>query len=153
MDEKSIISKLEEIAKPVIEKLGMDLYDLEYKRESNGWVVRVFIDKRDGGVSIDDCVKVSRQLNVLLDVEDIIPHSYNLEVSSPGLTRALKKLSHYEKSVGLKAKIKIKEPLNNRKTFSCVIEAVEGDDVLIDVEGEKIKINFNNIENAKLQID
>lgn len=152
MDEKGILTKLEEIAKPVIEKLGLELYDLEYKRESGGWVVRVFINSSDG-ITIDDCVRVSRQLNLLLDVEDIIPHSYNLEVSSPGLTRTLKKIGHYEKSIGSKAKIKLREPYKNSKTLVGIIKSVEGQIIFFEINKEILEIDFDNIENAKLQID
>lgn len=152
MDESAIITKLEEITKPVVEKLGLDLYDLEYKRESNGWVVRVFISS-DGGVTINDCVKVSRQLNLLLDVEDIIPHSYNLEVSSPGLNRTLKKIGHYEKSIGAKAKIKLREPYKNSKTLVGIIKSVMDTKIFFDIQSEIVEIDFGDIESAKLQID
>ncbi|MCX7991361.1 MAG: ribosome maturation factor RimP [Proteobacteria bacterium] len=152
MDERAIISKLEGIIQPVVEKLGLELYDLEYKREGQGWVVRVFINSKDG-VTIDDCVKVSRQLNLLLDVEDIIPYSYNLEVSSPGLTRTLKKTGHYEKSIGAKVKVKLREPLKNMKTFVAVIKSVEGTKIFFQTDDDIVETDFSNIESAKLQLD
>ncbi len=152
MDEKAIISKLEEVIQPVVEKLGLDLYDIEYKRDRSGWVVRVFISSKDG-VTLNDCVRVSKQLNLLLDVEDIISHSYNLEVSSPGLTRTLKKLGHYEKSIGETAKVKLKEPFKNMKTFTAIIKSVEGDKIFFEIGKEIVEISFDNIEKAKLEID
>ncbi len=153
MDEREITLKLEEICKPVVEKLGLELYDLEYKRESTGWVVRIYISRKAGSVTIDDCTKVSRQLNLLLDVEDIVPHSYNLEVSSPGLTRTLKKLSHFEKSIGSKAKFKLKIFHDGKKTMEGIIKAVDGEEIVIELQNEELKINFKDIESAKLQID
>lgn len=152
MDENSLVVKLEEIVKPVVEKLGLDLYDLEYKRDSSGWVVRVFINSQDG-VSIDDCVRVSKQLNVLLDVEDLIKHSYNLEVSSPGLTRVLKKIKHFEKSIGAKVKVKLKEPYKDKKTFTGVIKSVLDNKIFFEVNDEIIEIDFDNINSAKVEID
>ena len=75
---------------PALEGLGYELVDLEYRREERGWVVRLFVDS-EAGVNLDDCVKVSREVGVLLEVEDPVPQAYNLEVSSPGMDRILKK--------------------------------------------------------------
>jgi ribosome maturation factor RimP len=150
---QNTLSKLEKIALPVIEGEGLDLYDIEYKRESNGWVVRFYLFKEGEGVKIADCAKVSRQLNVLLDVEDVIKHPYNLEVSSPGLTRSLKKLRHFEKSTGSLVKIKTKELVDNKKIITGVLEKVEGEDIFILENGITIKIQFNNINAAKLEIE
>lgn len=153
MEQTVIIEKLEKIARPVIEGEGLILYDLEYKRENTGWVVRFYILRQDGNVSIDDCVKVSRQLNVLLDVEDPIGHPYNLEVSSPGLTRSLKKLEHYSLSLGESVKLKTKENIDGRKIFHGKIESVEGENIVINEKGKSITIPFNIILSAKLDIE
>ncbi len=153
MEERLLIEKLEEIAKPVIEGEGLILYDTEYKRERTGWTVRFYIFRKDGYVSIDDCVKISRQLNVLLDVEDLIPHSYNLEVSSPGLDRFLKRLEHFELAKGEEVKIKLKEPLEGKKIFIGKVVDVEDGNVVIEEKGQKFFINFDNIYDAKIQID
>ncbi|GAB4432361.1 MAG: ribosome maturation factor RimP [bacterium] len=151
--EQEIVEKVEEIAKPVVEGEGLAIYDIEYKREPEGWVLRLFLYREEGGISIDDCVKVSRQLNVLLDVEDIIGHPYNLEVSSPGLTRSLKKISHFEKSLNSLVKIKTKEPVAGERIIQGVIKEVEGNIITVTKDNRDLKIDFNNILSAKLEID
>lgn len=152
LKEQEIVERVEEIATPVVEGEGLSIYDIEFKRKSEGWVLRVFLFK-EGGVSIDDCVKVSRQLNVLLDIEDIINHPYNLEVSSPGLTRTLKKLRHFEKSLNSVVKLKTKEPVDGERLFKGVIAKVEGDLITIKTDKKDVDIVFDNIISAKLEID
>lgn len=151
--EKEVIEKVEKIAKPVIEGEGLAIYEIEFKRERKGWVLRIFLYRSDGSVSIDDCVKVSRQLNVLLDVEDVIGHPYNLEVSSPGLTRSLKKIEHFGKSVNSLVKIKTKEPVEGERIIRGVIEKVEGKTVFIRTEKKQFNVDFENIIQAKLEIE
>lgn len=153
LKEQEIIERIEKIAKPIVEGEGLSIYDLEFKREPEGWVLRLFLYREDGGVSIDDCVKVSRQLNVLLDVEDVIGHPYNLEVSSPGLTRSLKKIGHFEKSLNATVKIKTKEAVEGERVIRGVINKVVGDIITIKTEKKDLEIDFNNILSAKLEID
>jgi len=153
LKEQELIEKVEKIATPVVEGEGLSIYDIEFKREPEGWVLRIFLFKEGEGVSIDDCVKVSRQLNVLLDVEDLITHPYNLEVSSPGLTRTLKKLSHYKKSLNSLAKIKTKEPVDGEKVFKGLIAKVDGDIITIKTDKKDVSIAFDNIINAKLELN
>lgn len=153
MEEKDLLQKLESLAKPVIEGEGLILYDTEYKREKSGWVVRFYIFRQDGYVSIDDCVKVSRQLNTLLDVEDLIDHPYNLEVSSPGMDRFLKKREHFEMAIGETVKFKTKEAIDGKKTFIGKVISVEGSNVIIRGDKKEIAIDIQNIQDAKIQID
>lgn len=153
MEEKELLQKLEDLAKPVIEGEGLILYDTEYKRERSGWVVRFYIFRKDGYVSIEDCVRVSRQLNTLLDVEDLIDHPYNLEVSSPGMDRFLRKIQHFELAIGEKVKLKTKETIEGKKTFTGKIISIEGSNIILQDEKKKIGINIENIQDAKLQID
>jgi ribosome maturation factor RimP len=153
MEEKELLKKLEELAKPIIEGEGLILYDIEYKREKSGWVVRFYIFRKDGYVSIDDCVRVSRQLNTLLDVEDLIDHPYNLEVSSPGLDRFLKKIEHFELAIGETIKLKTKESIDGKKTFVGKLIAIEGKDVIIKDDKKRFSIDIDNIHDAKIQID
>lgn len=153
MEEKDLLQKLEDLAKPVIEGEGLILYDTEYKRERSGWVVRFYIFRQDGYVSIEDCVRVSRQLNTLLDVEDLIDHPYNLEVSSPGIDRFLRKLMHFEMAIGEAVKLKTKEAIDGKKTFTGKVISVEGRIVILQDDKKKIEIDIENIQDAKLQID
>lgn len=153
LKEKDVVEKVEKIANPIVEGEGLSIYDVEFKREPQGWVLRVFICRERGNVSIDDCVKVSRQLNVLLDVEDVIEHAYHLEVSSPGLTRSLKKIRHFEKSINSVVKIKTKEPIDGEKVFKGTIVDVSSNIVTVKSGEKEFKVDFENILNAKLELD
>lgn len=153
------IEKLEKIASDVATREGCQIYDIEFA--GNGRVLRVFIDKEGAGVSIDDCANVSRGMNLLLDVEDPIPGgAYNLEVSSPGLDRVLKKTWHYEKVQGKKIWVKLNQALEafgcqhkklkSAKQISEVLQAVTPEGVQFKIEEENISVPFSAIEKAKL---
>ena len=113
MQNNEIVSKIERLIDPILKEKSFELVDLEYKSEGKGKIVRVFIDKQ-GGVNMDDCSVVSRELSILLDVHDIIPSSYNLEVSSPGLTRQLKKPADFRKNVGKNLRLKLINPIKKQ---------------------------------------
>lgn len=116
-----MVSRVNEVAEPIAGSLGLELVDVEYKQENRRMVLRVYVDK-DGGVTLDECAALSRELAEILDVEDFIRGRYSLEVSSPGLNRQLKKPADYERFLGRLVKIHTYEPLaddkgNMRKTF------------------------------------
>jgi len=102
---ETTIKQIEAVALPVLEELGFELVEVQYRREQNGWVLRLVIDKQDG-INLADCAAVSREISQLLDIEDFIDQAYSLEVSSPGLNRSLKSMADFERFVGRKAKIK-----------------------------------------------
>src|SRR6516225_5367756 len=105
------MNQLTQLCEPVVTGQGYELVELEWKHESGSWVLRVFIDRLAGNVSLDDCASVSRELSAVLDVADAISPAYSLEVSSPGLNRPLKKESDFKRFVGKKAKIRTKHPV------------------------------------------
>lgn len=141
----TLLETLENMANEIVQREGFRLYDIEFQQTARKLVVT--IDKEGGAVSIDDCVNVSRGLNLLLDVEDVIPgEAYDLEVSSPGLERALKKLWHFEGAIGEKAKVSIKadadtSAFGNLRAFKAEISGVS----------PEAQIEFTNIENSKLE--
>ena len=115
---------------PITEKHGVEIYDIEYVKEGSDWYLRAYIDKPEG-VNIVDCENVSRELSDALDVEDFIPDAYILEVSSPGLGRALKKDKHLEKSLGAEVEIKTYKPLDGQKEFTGILKGYDADTVTI----------------------
>jgi ribosome maturation factor RimP len=144
--------KLSDMVEPVVRGLGYELVDLEWKREPQGWVLRVFIDRSDeGGVSLDDCADVSHQLSTTLDVADAITVAYHLEVSSPGLNRPLKKEADFRRFVGKKAKIRTRHPIGeNRRNFSGVLLGVTEGKVQIDVGDQVCQVPVADVEKANL---
>ena len=123
-------SRTEELLVPIAEANGVSIYDVEYVKEGSDYYLRAYIDK-PGGVNIQDCENVSRALSDLLDREDFIPDAYILEVSSPGLGRALKKDRHLQASLGEEVEIKLFKPIEKCKEFSGVLESFDGETLTV----------------------
>ncbi len=145
--------KVQEIIEPVINSLGLKLDDLELGKSRGKGLLRVFIDK-EGGVTIDDCERVSREIEAVLDVEDPIPYSYVLEVSSPGLDRPLREPSDYGLFKGSLVRVVTSEPIK-RQTFFVgkVVEVRDLEVVLSLPKNEKVTIPFEKIVRARLEVD
>ena len=153
MQNNEIVSKIERLINTILTEKSFELVDLEYKSEGKGKIVRVFIDKQ-GGVNMDDCSAVSRELSILLDVHDIIPSSYNLEISSPGLTRQLKKPADFGKNIGKKLKLKLINPIKKQYVLRNVnlVDFVDGT-INIEYEGNNYDIPLSSIVKANLELD
>jgi len=145
----TVINKIHELAVPIINEHNLDLVNIEYVRESRGRVVRITLDK-EGGVTLNDCTKVSKELGYILEVKDVVTHPYHLEVSSPGLERPLITQKDYEKFLGRKVAIKTSEPLNGQKIFKGTLQSIQDGNVHLDIDGKSWKIPFTTINKAKL---
>jgi ribosome maturation factor RimP len=153
MDKGAILRRVEGILGPLLESEGLSLVDVEYKGERGGWVLRVFID-REGEVTLDDCTQVSREFGQLLDVEDIIPTSYRLEVSSPGLDRPLKKEEDFVKYSGRRVRIKTRDQVSGRRNFKGDLLGCTEGKVMVKVEGSEVfAIPLSSIIKANLEIE
>ncbi len=145
-------AKTEQLVQPITDAHQFELVDVEYEKEGSNWYLRVYIDKQ-GGITIDDCELVSRALSDILDEKDFIDDAYILEVSSPGLTRPLKKDKDFARSIGEEVEIKLYKPLNKRKDYCGILEAYDADTVTIDEDGEKIVVNRRDIALIRLSFD
>ncbi len=150
--DEGVIESVREILNPLLLEGGLELVDLEYRREGRGRVLRIYIDK-EGGVTVDDCAKLSRELGILLDVHDVIPGSYNLEVSSPGLTRALKRPRDFERFRGKMVKIKTKMDIEDRRVFVGRLLDFADNVATVLVDGRTYFIEYDKIEKANLELD
>lgn len=131
-------SKTEALLLPIAGANGVEIYDVEYVKEGADWYLRAYIDKPEG-VNIQDCENVSRALSDALDKEDFIEDAYILEVSSPGLGRALKKDKHLEKSLGSGVELKTYKPIEGSREFAGVLKAYGKETVTLEAEdGEKV---------------
>jgi len=147
-----VVNAVEEYAGPLLESMGTELVEVQFRCEGHGWVLRLFIDRQDG-VTIDDCAAVSREISTWLDVEELIEHAYHLEVSSPGLERPLKKKKDFERFTGRKARIKLRESLGGQKVFIGTIDSVDDEKVvLVAEEGGPVGLLFDTIAKARLVI-
>ncbi len=150
LDTKEIEAKAEGLVAPVLENLGYGLVACDFLQDAGRWVLRLYIE-REGGVTIDDCVRASRSVEDLIAVEDFIPVGYNLEVSSPGINRPLRKREDFERFVGEQVKIRTERPLEGRSNFKGVITAVLGDDVEILIDNQRFRVPIPHIAKARLE--
>lgn len=144
MARADIEKKTEELLIPILEANSFELVDVEYVKEGNDWYLRAYIDK-EGGIMIDDCELVSRALEEKLDAADLIPDAYILEVSSPGLTRPLKKERDYVRNLGKPVEIRLYKAVNGEKQFTGNLKEWTEDTVTIDDDGEEIVISRSDI--------
>ncbi|MBI5056769.1 MAG: ribosome maturation factor RimP [Nitrospirae bacterium] len=153
MNIEEIKKKIAETIEPVINSIGFELDDLEFNRMGARGLLRVFIDK-DGGVTIDDCERASREIEAVLDVEDIIPFSYVLEVSSPGLDRPLRQPKDFKKYSGKKVRVTTSAPIDKETFFvGEIAEAGENEITLLLPKDRKIIIPYENISKARLEVE
>ncbi len=139
MSKKEIYEqKTEEILLPIVEEYGFELVDVEYVKEGSTWYLRSYIDK-PGGISIDDCEKVSRRLSDVLDEKDYIDDTYIMEVSSPGLGRPLKKEKDFKRSLGEEVEIRTYRMIDKQKEFTGILKDYDAGTVTIQLEDETMK--------------
>jgi ribosome maturation factor RimP len=172
------VAQIEQLASNVLAGLGYDLVDLEWKHEGGHWVLRVFIDLSGpsidglhgadalGGVGHEDCARASHALSAELDVADLIPVSFHLEVSSPGLDRPLKRESDFQRFAGKKAKVRTRTPVGRaltengtaleappRRNFSGILRGASGGKLRIEVDGQQWEIAVADVDKAHLQYE
>ena len=140
---------LQEMLQGAVEDLGCELWGIECQRTGRFMTVRLFIDK-EGGVTVDDCADVSRQVSAILDVEDPIADKYNLEVSSPGLDRPLFTLPQFERYIGQDIAVHLRIPVMERRKWQGKLERIENDMVILIVDGQEQVLVFGNIQKANV---
>lgn len=153
MKPEDIVEQVEQLVLPVVQAEGLDVYDVEFRREPVGWVLRVYLAGTGRAVSIDECARVSRQLNALLDVKNVIDTRYYLEVSSPGLTRSLKKPRHFMKSAGARVKLVLREPVGGSIFVEGVITEATDDTVAVGTDAGERRVPLESVKNAKLVLE
>ncbi len=147
--------RIRQLLDPILASMGLDLWDLEFHKQGPKWLLKVYIDREiGGGITLGDCERVSRDLGAALDVEDVIEHAYILEVSSPGLDRALTKPEHFIRFEGHLVKVKTCESINGQKVFRGKLLGLAGMLVKVELEtGEVLHIPLENIAKISLEIE
>ena len=145
-------AKATAMLEPICAANRVEIYDVEYVSEAGEWYLRAYIDK-EGGVTINDCEAVSRAFSDALDADDFIEDAYYLEVSSPGLGRALKKDSHLEKSIGMEVELKTYKPIDKVKEFSGILKGFNEREITVEIDGEDRSFNRQDIALIKLALD
>ncbi len=144
-----LIGRLWNLVEPVVAAQAMEVLEIEYRRESLGWVLRIFLDSPEG-ITVDDCARTSRVLGDLLDVADVIPVAYHLEVSSPGIDRPLRKLEHFQKHIGDIIELRTISPVQNRRNFKGLLKEASIGGLIVQSDSNDYSIAMELIERARL---
>ena len=157
---EDIISRIKNVVEPVLDSEGLELVEVQYRREKPGWVLRLFIDRKPlpgeadnqpgSGVTLDDCVAVSREVGRLLDVEETLENSYTLEVSSPGLDRLLTKPNDFSRFAGRRIVMKAVGPEGKRKHKGRLLGLEDGE-ISLEIDGKVLKIPYDQAEKVRLE--
>jgi ribosome maturation factor RimP len=157
---KDVIERVRDAASRVAAGYGLDIFDVQFRREASGMVLRVQIDRpgpaarAEESVSVEDCAHVSRDLSAILDVEDVVPTAYTLEVSSPGLDRPLRGADDYQRFAGRRAKLVMRERIDGQGFFKGRLGGVDGSDVLIEAEdGRTHRVPIGVITRGHLEVE
>jgi ribosome maturation factor RimP len=159
-DPGGVIEHVRTVAARAAGTYGLEIFDVQYRREASGMVLRVRIDRpgsartAEESVSVDDCARVSRDLSALLDVEEVLPAAYTLEVSSPGLDRPLRRAEDYRRFAGRQAKIVLGEKVDGQTFFKGRLGGLEDNEVLIDGDdGRRHRVPIAVITRANLEVE
>jgi len=147
-----VTERVKEFAESLLPAMGLEFYDVQFRREGHGWVLRLTIDSRDG-VTLDHCSKVSRELSDYLDVEDLINHAYSLEVSSPGIERTLRTIEESERFIGEKVRVKLLEEHDGQRVIvGELISSAAGVIHIMTEDGKSYSFPWETIKKARLQL-
>ena len=145
----SVTNRVAVLLEPILDEMGFELVDVEYLSNHGKWVLRLYIDK-EAGVTIDDCVSVSREIGDLIDITEVVTHKYTLEVSSPGLDRPLRKEKDFVGAIGKKVKVKMVTPMNKRRSFTGYLKDFENGTVYIEMDGAPVALPWAEVDKANL---
>jgi len=158
--EASVVEQVRVVASRVAESYGLEIFDVQFRREAPGMILRVQIDRpgpaarAEDSVSVEDCARVSRDMSAILDVEEMVPIAYTLEVSSPGLDRPLRRPDDYSRFAGRRAKIVMRERVDGQGFFKGRLGGVEGSDVLIEGDDRRThRVPLHLITRANLEVE
>ena len=144
------MSNIWSIVEPVIEGMGYEVVDIDYRPHPTDGLLRIYIDGPDG-IVLEDCTAVSRQISGVLDVEDPIPGQFNLEISSPGMDRPLRKVADFERFAGSTVKIKLSVPtLEGQRNFTGKLKGIENEEVILVMDGETHYLGLDTIDKARI---
>lgn len=149
MSNEELISKLFQLISPITERLGYELYHIEYLKEDGDYFLRIYIDN-ENGIGLKDCEKVSREVSEVMDVEDPITDQYYLEVSSPGVFRDLFTEDHYRRYIGYDVLIKSSAPINGKRKFEGKLEGFDEKNIILNMDSEAVAISRDKIKSISL---
>lgn len=149
---RHVTEKVEQLVSPILTENGLELVEVEYKKEGQTWYLRIYIDREEKPVDLDDCSRISERVSEVLDREDPIPGAYILEVSSPGAERPLKKEKDFLRAIGKNVHVSTYEMIEGKKSFEGVLDAVGPDTITINENGNVTHIPRSKVAKARLAI-
>lgn len=141
--------EIEKAIEPLLRQEAYELVDLQFRRETRGWTLRVFLDKQ-GGVNLDDCAYMSDRIGSYLDELELVRGAYNLEISSPGIDRVVKKEKDFVRFEGFRAKLKLRVPVEGQRKLKGLIGPCQGGKLDLDLGAKTVQINLDDVEEARL---
>ena len=147
-----IIREVCALIEPILDEIEIELVDIEYLFEQGRWILRIYVDK-SGGITLDHCTRVSREIDDLIEVKDIFHQEYVLEISSPGLNRRLKKEKDFQRAVGKDMKIRMATPLEGQRNFRGNLQSFKDGILCLSVKDDLILLSYGDVEKANLVYD
>jgi ribosome maturation factor RimP len=147
-----LADRLLELLEPTVNGLGYELLGIDRGRVNAGQLLRIYID-HDDGIGVEDCSRVSHQVSDLLEAEQAIRGEYTLEVSSPGLDRPLFTLEQHRRHLGAGVQMRLRNLVNGRRRLTGTLLEVNGDDLIVEVDGERFAVPFQELERSRLAVD
>lgn len=156
---QTVTAAVEKLAEPFLEADGFELVEVQYRREPRGWILRLFVDRApngpwpgtQGGITLDECVAISHELGHLLEVEEVVPGPYHLEISSPGLDRPLKKPADFARFAGHEVQVRVKEPIDGQRNFKGRLAGIQGETITLSLDRGTIDLRLEAIDRAALE--
>ena len=153
MTRQDVITQVEELLRPIAVRLGLETVDLALSGEGHRTVLRVVVDRVEGGITVEECARVSEALSRQLDLYDLFEDPYTLEVSSPGLDRPLRNDADFRRFAGKKAELKTYGPVEGQRHFRGILLGVIGEAVVLQVDGRQVQLPKSQIAQARLLVE
>lgn len=148
-----LLLKIETVVEPVLSEEDFELVDLEFQKESRGLVLRLFVDRREGAITLRDCGNISERVGRILDHADVIKEAYHLEISSPGIERRLRKPRDFKRFIDFMIAVKTLEPVRGRRNINGVLRRATDDAFMLEADEQLYEITYSNLSKAHLIVD